>query len=770
MGCYVTHLTGTYGYPTPGFTQMSTNGYGSTAMASTSVGEMDTEFGKKMPVVHINMRMAHSWTSGTTGLYSFNTDYKPALDAIWNDGRIPFCTWGLWDLNTRSNNYAMRLAAIANGDWDTLYFIPFFQQAATWAHPFWVRPWWEFNVNGGWSAGGNFPWCVGTFTDGGHTWTNTSADFVNAWRHVVDLRNTYGARNVNFVWCPNIQSSSTSSKTNPTQTGPLTNFWPGLAPDGTNYVDWMGPDGYQTGYVGSAPAVVASSGSWASLQQIMTGASGLGLLNTWSNVQACDTTGRIPMCIPETNADLKAFANTSDSTGRIGRAAYIKEAYDVSTPALTRMGLLGWFNTYHTTSGEVYQWEEYDDQTTSLDGVNRSPNSSGNANLNTALADFAAAKASFASSFYPDKANITLPANLKPIRPYWLEDVPDRYRKAVKNGLPRGYWRAQETVATSGLADDTGNGFTATLVSTFGGTMASANTVVPSNPTDVSVATLNTDATTAFTLGNSNANWSPATIGAMTFEVPFILDSTPVNFGYLGSKGDTNLFEWDVGVNTTSNITFFLRTLTNAPSTELLSTSALPTTMPSLVQAWYDGGHMYLVASSATGGSWGDIVNTSGAWSSTLGNGTAAFELMKRVRSVDHCIPGKQAHMSFYPRSSIVSELQERYNCWIAAPVLSAISSGTPTTTGATITWTTNIGATTWLEYGPTTGYGSSSGLIDPALVTSHSATLTGLSVGTVYHYKVHSRNPGGTDSVSADQTFTTAGASTSTMKVMVVA
>jgi hypothetical protein len=57
-----------------------------------------------------------------------------------------------------------------------------------------------------------------------------------------------------------------------------------------------------------------------------------------------------------------------------------------------------------------------------------------------------------------------------------------------------------------------------------------------------------------------------------------------------------------------------------------------------------------------------------------------------------------------------------------------------------------------------TATYPLSSGLIDTALVTSHSVTLTGLSPGT-YNYRIHSRNAGGTESVTSNAQFTISGA-----------
>ena len=75
--------------------------------------------------------------------------------------------------------------------------------------------------------------------------------------------------------------------------------------------------------------------------------------------------------------------------------------------------------------------------------------------------------------------------------------------------------------------------------------------------------------------------------------------------------------------------------------------------------------------------------------------------------------------------------------------------------TSATIVWVTAIPASSQVDYGPGPGYGSSTTL-DPALVASHSQTLTGLSPNTLYHYRVRSSDANGERSISADYTFAT--------------
>jgi hypothetical protein len=87
-------------------------------------------------------------------------------------------------------------------------------------------------------------------------------------------------------------------------------------------------------------------------------------------------------------------------------------------------------------------------------------------------------------------------------------------------------------------------------------------------------------------------------------------------------------------------------------------------------------------------------------------------------------------------------------------PVISAVSSSGVTTTSVTITWTTDQLSSSQVEYGTTTGYGTSSTL-NSALVTAHSVTLTGLNTGTTYDYAVMSVNSAGA-ATSTNFTFST--------------
>ncbi len=93
-------------------------------------------------------------------------------------------------------------------------------------------------------------------------------------------------------------------------------------------------------------------------------------------------------------------------------------------------------------------------------------------------------------------------------------------------------------------------------------------------------------------------------------------------------------------------------------------------------------------------------------------------------------------------------------------PIISSVASSSITSSGATITWTTNELSDTQVEYGLTTSYGQSTPL-NSTLTISHSQTLSGLNGNTLYHYRVKSKDAAGNLAISPDFTFTTLASST---------
>ncbi|MFA6146198.1 MAG: DUF2341 domain-containing protein, partial [Patescibacteria group bacterium] len=89
----------------------------------------------------------------------------------------------------------------------------------------------------------------------------------------------------------------------------------------------------------------------------------------------------------------------------------------------------------------------------------------------------------------------------------------------------------------------------------------------------------------------------------------------------------------------------------------------------------------------------------------------------------------------------------------ITAPVISEINSY-PTETLCTIIWTTDDSASSQIEYGSTTAYGTSTTL-NSTLTVEHAVRLTGLTTEQVYHYRIKSKNIADLETISQDYTFT---------------
>jgi hypothetical protein len=87
-------------------------------------------------------------------------------------------------------------------------------------------------------------------------------------------------------------------------------------------------------------------------------------------------------------------------------------------------------------------------------------------------------------------------------------------------------------------------------------------------------------------------------------------------------------------------------------------------------------------------------------------------------------------------------------------PTISNVAAGSITASSAVITWMTDIVATSDVDYGTTVSYGSLAS--SAGTVSSHSVSLTGLSQGTTYHFRVRSTGSGTSESTSGDFTFTT--------------
>ncbi|MBU1102416.1 fibronectin type III domain-containing protein, partial [Patescibacteria group bacterium] len=92
----------------------------------------------------------------------------------------------------------------------------------------------------------------------------------------------------------------------------------------------------------------------------------------------------------------------------------------------------------------------------------------------------------------------------------------------------------------------------------------------------------------------------------------------------------------------------------------------------------------------------------------------------------------------------------------ITPPIISSVSVSSITINSATINWTTNEPADSQVEYGLSVNYGQQTNL-NSTLTTNHSIIINGLSAGTLYHFRVLSKDGNGNVAASTDYNFYTA-------------
>jgi len=174
--------------------------------------------------------------------YTWDEEF-PTEAERWDlkSGRLPLISW---------NGKDVRSSEIAAGDHDSLIVDRALRVKAL-GHPVLIRWFWEMDGNKK------------------REWAGAPADYIAAWRHIVDVFRARGATNVQWVWCPNASAFGD---------GEAQAFYPG-----EEYVDWVCADGYNwaPGRVEddwrSFEDIFASFYAWASQQnkKIMVGEFGV---------------------------------------------------------------------------------------------------------------------------------------------------------------------------------------------------------------------------------------------------------------------------------------------------------------------------------------------------------------------------------------------------------------------------------------------------------------------------------------------------------------
>jgi Glycosyl hydrolase family 26/Concanavalin A-like lectin/glucanases superfamily len=148
--------------------------------------------------------------------------YASMWDTFLTLGVIPILTWEAWDWAGTMPQAGYALSTIISGSHDTAI-DAWATAAAAYAKPLYIRPMHEMN-------GDFYPWGQGVNS-------NTPAQYVAAFRHIVNRFRAVGATNVCWIWSPNVLGLSAQY--------PLTGLYPG-----DTYVDMVGIDGYNWGTAG----------------------------------------------------------------------------------------------------------------------------------------------------------------------------------------------------------------------------------------------------------------------------------------------------------------------------------------------------------------------------------------------------------------------------------------------------------------------------------------------------------------------------------------
>ncbi|PWU11941.1 MAG: hypothetical protein C5B50_22285 [Verrucomicrobia bacterium] len=162
-----------------------------------------------------------------------------------------------------------------------------------------------------------------------------------------------------------------------------------------------------------------------------------------------------------------------------------------------------------------------------------------------------------------------------------------------------------------------------------------------------------------------------------------------------------------------------------------------------------------ITLTNSTAGASQPVVSPGGHWSSVaLNNDTFAPPPVTLTQGMDGTIAVFISGARDSLGASIGLTNVDSFLLDATPPVLSNVGAN-PSVLTAFITWNSDKPTSSLVEYGVSLAYGSSSGLFSQ-LVTAHGVTLYSLGPQTAYHYRVHSRDLAGNETVSGDYTFTT--------------
>jgi hypothetical protein len=249
------------------------------------------------------------------------------------------------------------------------------------------------------------------------------------------------------------------------------------------------------------------------------------------------------------------------------------------------------------------------------------------------------------------------------------------------------------------------------------------------------------------------ANAQSSNIISWAGMINFRESENDIGYSILGWKGNSqyDLLQW---IDTNGPPYFGVETFPAGGSTQHVATAGLTNTW------WYVTG----MANTNLGTTlWYFYTNNSGTWtfSGSISNGFPAGDIMYGFFDIGRQdTHGVAEPLTVFDYAWLAIDWTYGHfplgpdpwtNAW--SPTISGIVI-TPSLTSCNISWITDHSASTGIDYGTTTSYGSNTN--SSTQVRSHNITITGLTASTTYHCRIGSTNGVGFSTNSSDQTFST--------------
>jgi hypothetical protein len=296
---------------------------GAPPINSQQIRAFEQMVGKRLAIMCMN----YVGQDGSDGRTTFPSD---DLGSVYETGSIPMIGWYPILKDKSGKAVPTRLQDVIDGNLDVLI-RDWASNTRLLGSPIFVRLGWEMNIQKSyWGGATNFG------PHGNQTWDKVDnlytyygdpkkpdgpERYVDAWRHIHNIFENEGTKNAIWVWCPHHRSDPDVEWNKPE------NYYPG-----DEYVDWVGCDLYNGGYV-KRPA-----GRLMSFDELFRTYYGTALYRQYQNK---------PFILAEVGCLQNVPADVSGD-----KASWIRDAYDSIRNLYPNIKAVCWFSKDKRASGE----------------------------------------------------------------------------------------------------------------------------------------------------------------------------------------------------------------------------------------------------------------------------------------------------------------------------------------------------------------------------------------------------------------------------------